>query len=375
MIAKQSEIKTLVVKIGTTLLSGERGFDGRLLEAIVKEVSALKRERDINILIVSSGAIGCGMNILNMKERPTLLPMKQATAAIGQSRLMHYYEVLFETYGNGLKTAQLLLTSRDLDDRRAYLNVRNTLNALFAIGGVIPIINENDCVATEQLSLGDNDTLAARIAMKIDADLLIILSDVDGLFDKDPMKFREAKLLDHVDVITPEIEALAEDTSVATSVGGMKTKLAAARIASSSNIPTVIANGHTPGIVGNVLDGKRPFTSFGPSTKTISKRKRWIAFGRTARGVLLVDDGARRALVDQGKSLLPAGVVSIENRFDMGDTVIVRDAEGASIARGIVNYGSDDIDRIKGCKTTEIKDILGRKDFDEVIHRDNLVLM
>lgn len=370
-----TNIRTLVVKIGTTLLSGEHGFDGRLLERQVKDLAGLKNNRQINIVIVSSGAIGCGMDMLKMKDRPALLPLKQATAAVGQSRLMHYYEVLFESYGDGLKTAQVLLTSQDLDDREAYLNVRNTLNTLFEFGNVIPIVNENDCVATEQLTLGDNDTLAAKIAGKINADLLIILSDVDGLYDKDPATHPDAKLIEHVEVVTPEVEALASDTRTATSVGGMHTKLAAARIACAAGIPTVITNGHRERIISAVLDGGGPATRFGIAAKSLSHRKRWIAFGRTTRGTLIVDDGACRALVTQGKSLLPAGIVRIEREFDMGEAVSIADTSGKDIARGIVNYSSEDLERIKGCKTAEIQAILGRKDFDEVVHRNNLVII
>lgn len=368
-------VKTLVVKIGTTLLSGEGGFDGRLLEEQVKDLSALKNSGDMNILIVSSGAIGCGMDMLGMKERPTLLPLKQATAAVGQSRLMHYYEVLFETYGKGLRTAQLLLTPHDLDDREAYLNVRNTLNALFELGNVIPIVNENDCVATEELALGDNDTLAATIAAKIDADLLIILSDVDGLYDKDPATDAGAKLIEHVETVTPEIEALALGTTNETSIGGMKTKLKAVKMACAASIPVVIANGHRAGIVRDILEGKGPCTTFGISDRRLSQRKRWIAFGRTARGTLVIDDGARVALVEQGKSLLPAGIVGVVDAFELGEAVDIEDASGRKVARGIVNYSSEGIDKIKGCNTSEIKAILGRKDFDEVVHRDNLVIL
>ena len=201
------KIKTLVVKIGTTLLTGERGFEGEVLEAVVKDLAKLKRERNLNLLIVSSGAMGCGMQRLGMTKRPTLLPVKQAVAAIGQSRLMHIYEVLFQTYGDGLQVAQVLLSASDLDRRQSYLNVRNTVNALFEFGNVIPILNENDSTATAELRFGDNDTLAAKVASKINAGLLIILSNVDGLYDGDPSS-GDAKLIPHVNAVTAEIEAL-----------------------------------------------------------------------------------------------------------------------------------------------------------------------
>ena len=370
-----TKIRTLVVKIGTTLLSGERPFDGQLLEDIVKDLAALKRERRLNVLIVSSGAIGCGMNALGITERPKLLPLKQATAAVGQSILMHYYEALFRTYGAGLKTAQVLLSASDLDNRQTYLNVRNTIKALFDLQDVIPIVNENDSTATEELKFGDNDTLAARIAAKIDADLLIILSDVDGLYNGNPAKDKGARLIERVSKITPAIEALAADTVVETSVGGMRTKLAAAKIACAAGLPMVIANGRKPHIVTGVLSGKAQATVFGPAREALSHRKRWIAFGRKAHGAIYVDEGARSALIHHGKSLLPAGVTHVEGSFGVGAAVGVLDAAGKEIARGLVNYGSEDLALIHGRKSNEIQAILGHKDFDEVIHRNNLVIL
>lgn len=375
MSTEQTEVKTLVVKIGTTLLSGERGFDGRLLEEVVKDLTALKRERDCHILVVSSGAIGCGMDALGLRERPKELPLKQATAAVGQSRLMHYYQTLFAHYGNGLTTAQVLLSAGDLDKRDSYLNVRNTVKTLFDLKTVVPIVNENDSTATEELKFGDNDTLAAKLAAKIDADLLIILSDVDGLYDKDPARDFSAKLIEHVDAITDAIEEFAKGTVVETSVGGMRTKLAAAKIANAAGVPVVIANGHRPHVIPDVLAGTCPSTRFAPSREALSHRKRWIAFGRAARGFLEVDDGARKALLDKGRSLLAAGVTDVEGAFDVGAAVRVKDSAGRIIAVGLVNYSSDDIMRIKGCRSSEIESVLGSKDFDEVIHRDNLVIL
>ena len=370
-----TDIRTLVVKIGTTLLSGERPFDGQLLEHIVKDLAQLKRERRLNVLIVSSGAIGCGMNALGITERPKLLPLKQATAAVGQAILMHYYEALFRAYGEGLKTAQVLLSASDLDNRHSYLNVRNTIKTLFDLEIVIPIVNENDSTAIEELKFGDNDTLAAKIAAKVDADLLIILSDVDGLYDKNPAKDKSAKLIEHVEKITPDIEALAGDTVVETSVGGMRTKLAAARITCAAGVPMVIANGRRPRIIADVLSGKARATLFGPAKQALSHRKRWIAFGRRTQGAVHVDDGARNALLNRGKSLLPAGVTRIEGSFGVGAAVRVLDSADTEIARGLVNFASDELMRILGRKSKEIQAILGHRDFDEVIHRDNLVIL
>ena len=369
-----TDVRTLVVKIGTSLLSGEHGFDGRIVEEIVKDLGALKHERGLNILLVSSGAIGCGMDILGMKQRPRLLPLKQATAAVGQSRLMHYYETLFQVYGKGLKTAQVLLSPHELDRRETYLNVRNTIRTLFDLGVVIPIVNENDPVATDELKFGDNDTLAARVAAKIDADLLIILSDIEGLYDKNPVIHPDAKLIEQVEWVTPEIEALAEDTVSETTTGGMRTKLDAARIACSSGMRMIIADGRADHVVRRVLDGHAPCTLFGAASAAMPHRKRWIAFGRAARGAIHVDAGAGKALLEYGRSLLPAGVAKVSDCFDMGAAVRIVDAQGRDIGCGLTNYSSDEIERIKGCKTKDIEAILGRKDFDEVIHRDNMVL-
>jgi len=288
---------------------------------------------------------------------------------------MHYYEVLFDTYGDGLQTAQVLLTAADLDNRVTYLNIRNTIHTLFSMGRVVPIVNENDSVGTEELRFGDNDTLAARVAAKIDADLLILLSDIDGLYDKNPRHHTDARLIPFVEKVTPEILALADGTNTQTSVGGMKTKLEAARIAGAAGLPMVIADGRRANVLHNILTQQGPMTLFGSSKTALSQRKRWIAFGRTTRGTIQVDDGAATALVRKGKSLLPAGIVGVTGVFSEGAAVLVVDKAGRAIARGLVNYSSDAIQRIKGCKSDQIQSILGRKDFDEVIHRDNLVLL
>jgi len=370
-----NKVKTIVVKIGTSLLTGPKGFDGQVLEEIVKELCALKSERDLNILVVSSGAIGCGMTMLGLKERPKPLPLKQAAAAVGQANLMHYYETLFRTYGEGIWPAQVLLSAADLDNRETYLNIRNTLHMLFMLKNIVPIVNENDSVAIEELKFGDNDTLAARVAAKIGAELLIILSNVDGLFDVDPRRNTEARLIPEVEKITPELEALAADTEEQTSIGGMVTKLMAARIACAAQVRTIIANGRRPNIIRDTLNAQGVGTTFYSSRETLSHRKRWIAFGRSSRGTIYVDDGAKNALLGQGRSLLAAGITKIEGKFRMGDSVRISDGQKQDIARGLVNYSSEELNRIKGCKSSEIENILGRKDFDEVIHRNNMVLM
>jgi glutamate 5-kinase len=368
-------LKTLVIKIGTNLLSGRLAFEGKVMEAVVKELCVLKRTYDLNILLVTSGAVGCGMKTLGILQRPTAVPQKQAVAAVGQATLMHYYETLFLTYGEHLNTAQVLLTQRDLDDRRSYLYVRNTLLALFAMKRIIPIINENDSTAVQELSFGDNDTLSAKIAGKINAGLLIILSDIDGLYDSNPSTNKDAKLVPFVERITPDLEACAGGAGTHTATGGMRTKLVAAKIATAAGVPVAIGNGHRSGVIQGILEGTAPCTIFSAGRAAISHRKRWIAFGRAARGSLAIDPGARRALVEQGKSLLAAGITRVEGRFEPGDAVKILDADGNPLAHGLVNYASTDIERIQGKKSGEIAAILGRKDFDEIVHRDNLVLL
>ncbi len=370
-----NSIKTLVVKIGTNLLSGRRAFDGRVMEEGVKTLCALKHEYGFNLVLVSSGAVGCGMNTLGLEKRPTALPEKQAVAAVGQATLMHNYETLFKVYGEGLHTAQVLLTLSDLDKRENYLNVRNTLHALFEMKSIIPIINENDSTAVEELRFGDNDTLAAKIAAKINADLLVILSDIDGLYDKNPAKHADAKLVETVSRITYEIEAMAGGAGSIASTGGMRTKLEAAKIARAAGVEVIIANGYTSGILRGVLEHTARCTRFEPSHTVLPHRKRWIAFGRTMKGALRVDEGACRALVQKGKSLLAAGVVEVLGDFKVGAAVDICAPDHTVVARGLVNYDSASIQQIMGHKSREIEKILGRNDFDEVIHRNNMVVL
>jgi len=369
------QIKRMVVKIGTNLLAGKLGFEGHVLEHLVKEVCDLKHARGMDIVIVSSGAVGCGMNALNMEKRPVLLPEKQAVAAIGQARLMHYYETLFRAYGGDLTTAQVLLTQADLDTRQNYLNIRNTLNTLFALGTVVPIINENDSTATEELRFGDNDTLAAKIAAKINADLLILLTDVAGLYDRNPQEDAGAVLIRDIKHITPDIEAVAGGAGSIASTGGMRTKIEAAKIATAAGVDCIITSGTQEQVLHRILSGEAARTRFFPAKEILSQRKRWIAFGRSVSGAVSIDQGARNALVQHGKSLLPAGVTSVEGKFNSGAAIRIIDDSGEVIARGLVNYDSEALRAIQGRKSSAIASILGRKDFDEVVHRNNMVVL
>jgi glutamate 5-kinase len=319
---------------------------------------------------VSSGAIRAGRERLNLDGRPRTIPEKQAAAAVGQGILMHTYAEVFT--GAGIAAAQVLLTREDLKNRVRYLNARNTLNTLLDYG-CVPIINENDTVAIEEIRFGDNDTLAALVASGLHADLLILLSDVPGLCDRDP-KLPGCLLIPEVKAITPEIRAVAGDAQGDAGTGGMRTKVDAAEIAIKSGVEMVIADGRMPGVIEAVVEGKAIGTRFRANSKKLSSRKRWIAFSAPVRGSIVVNSGASEMIVTGGKSLLPVGIVEIIGSFKAGDLVAVADEGGKRLARGFTNYSASDIRQISGRKTSEIEDILGFKDFDEVIHRDNLVL-
>lgn len=323
-------------------------------------------------MVVSSGAIAAGLKELNLPEVPKNIPQKQAAAAIGQSHLIWAYEKSFSQRNQ--KIAQILLTHDDLGNRRRYLNARNTLFTLLRYR-VIPIINENDTVAVEEIQFGDNDTLSALVTNMVEADLLLILSDVDGFYTADPRKDPQATLLFQVDKITAVIESMAWPSQSFTGRGGMVTKIQAAKKAGASGAMTIIANGKIPGIVMRVLAGDEIGTLFLPQRGRLASRKHWIAYTLKPKGEVVVDEGAREALISNGKSLLPKGIVEIKGKFGPGDAVTCLDAKGKEFARGVVNYSSEELKAIKGCYTTEIEKILGYKFYDEVIHRDNLVLL
>lgn len=323
-------------------------------------------------MLVSSGAIAAGIKELNLPEVPKNIPQKQAAAAIGQSHLIWVYEKFFGQRNQ--KVAQILLTHDDLSNRRRYLNARNTLFTLLRYR-VVPIINENDTVAIEEIQFGDNDTLSALVTNMVEADLLLILSDVDGFYTADPRRDRQASLLSQVDKITPAIEAIAQPSLSLTGRGGMISKIQAAKKAGASGAMTIIANGKHPEIIKRVLAGEEVGTLFLPQKSRLTSRKHWIAYTLKPKGDIVVDDGARDALIRNGKSLLPKGILGIKGKFGPGDAVTCIDAKGQGLARGIVNYSSEELKAIKGCYTTEIEKILGYKFYDEVIHRDNLVLL
>jgi glutamate 5-kinase len=364
--------RTIVVKVGTRVLTGE---DGRLNEARVAElVQDLHRvmETGRQVALVSSGAVGSGMGRLGLAKRPASLPQLQAVAAVGQSHLVEVYERSLRAHGR--HAGQVLLTAEDLDDRTRYLNVRNTIRALLEFGAV-PIINENDTVSVEELqtTFGDNDRLAAMVTNLIRAPLLVLLSDVEGLYDGEPHT-PGAKLIPTVMRLDESIFALVRDKATGLSKGGMASKLNAARIATTAGENVIVASGRSPGVLSRIISGETVGTLFVAQGQTVTSWKRWIGFTVQPRGYLVLDDGARRAIEKQGRSLLAIGVVDAVGSFQKGDVVALRDAHGAEFARGLVNYNAADVLRIKGVKTERIAEVLGHCPYEEVIHRDNMAV-
>jgi len=360
----------LVVKVGSGVISGERGLDAPRVQAVADDLCRLL-EAGVEVILVSSGAIAAGKADLGIRGRPRTIPQKQAAAAIGQSRVINAYKEAFGTHGR--KVAQVLLTRDDLTHRRRYLNAHNTLKTLLEYG-VTPVINENDTVVVEEIRFGDNDNLSAQVASLMEAQLLVILSDVDGLYDVNPAECPEARLIPRVERIDATVLALAGDSSSSVGTGGMMTKVAAARTAALAGIGTLILNGRKPGLLPGLLTGEQPGTRFLPAAEPMSARKRWLAFSKTV-GSLLLDDGACRALARGGKSLLPSGINQVQGSFERGDVVELCDLHGRVFAKGTVDYSRHELEQIKGCRSSEIDRVLGYKYGDEVVHRDNLVVL
>ena len=368
--AGHGSLRRIVLKVGTsTLTGGSAVVDPRRLALLAEDVAATVRGGR-EVLVVSSGAIVSGAGLLSLSRPARDLPKTQALAAVGQPLLMQRYAQAFDAVG--LRVGQVLLTQRDFAVRRQYVNARRTLEALLALG-VIPIINENDTVATEEIQIGDNDTLSALVASLVGADLLMILSDVDGLMTADPARDREARLIPVVTRIDATVVRAARRTPSPQGVGGMATKISAARTATLSGVVTVITNGALPRPLSRLLEGERHGTMFLPGRRPESSRRRWLALGLPVRGALVIDDGARAAL-ERGKSLLAAGIVDVEGAFEPGEAVVIRDTRGEEVARGVSSYPSAQVARIKGIRSTEITRVLGVRTPREVVHRDNLVL-
>ncbi|WP_347491601.1 glutamate 5-kinase [Desulfoscipio sp. XC116] len=364
-----NRMQRIIVKVGSSSLTYSNGkLNISQIEALVRQLTDL-HNRGLDVLLVTSGAVGAGMGRLGFTERPRTIPEKQAAAAVGQGLLLHMYEKIFAEYG--LVVGQVLLTKADFANRRRFLNARNTLQAMLNMD-IIPIINENDTVAVDEIKLGDNDNLAAMVGALVDADILILLSDIDGLYSCKPGT-SGARIIREINEITDEIEALAGGVGSGVGTGGMATKIQAARIAMHSGLVTIIARAAEPDVIRRLVAGEPLGTVFWPSVKLVNK-KRWIAFSATVCGRIYIDEGAARALRENGKSLLPSGITAVEGSFEMGNTVSVIAPDGKEIARGIVNYAAAEIEQIRGKKTNEIAPLLGYKDYDEVIHRDNLAL-
>jgi len=364
-------MKRVVVKIGSNILTNGEGLDTRRIHSIAKDISGIM-DLGYEVVVVSSGAIAAGMKKLGLKEKPRDVKLKQASAAIGQSSLMWAYEKSFSDFNK--KVAQVLLTKDDFSDRRRYINSKNTLTTLLSFH-VIPIINENDTVATDEIKFGDNDHLASLVAGLIEAERLIILSDVEGVYTEDPKTHPGARLVECIEEITPELEERAKGPGSIVGTGGMYSKLLAARKALDYGINVHIVSGRKEGLLYSLMKGKHHGTLIKSKAGRLSSRKGWIAYSSRAKGSVTIDDGALRALIEGGKSLLPSGIISVEGDFDIGDAVYCLDAKKNRIAKGLTNYSFSEIEKIRGKKTSEIERILGYKYSDEVIHRDNLVLL
>ena len=366
------EAKRIVVKVGTSTITYPTGkMNLGRMEKLVRELTDLANQGR-EIVLVTSGAIAVGMDRMGKKKRPRSIPQRQALAAVGQGALMHAYGSLFAAYGR--MAGQVLLTKENSRRHHQYTNSRNALKAMLAMG-VIPVVNENDAVAVDEVKIGDNDTLSATVATLVDADILIILSDVDGLYTANPATDKKARLIPEVREITPDIEKLAGGAGSAAGTGGMRTKIEAAKIATRSGVTMVVASGEEDGTIRTVLNGEAVGTLFPAREEHLKARKSWLAFGRNIAGDLVVDDGCAKAMLTGGKSLLAAGLVSVEGEFAAKSTVRVLTQEGREIARGIVNYDAVSLRRIAGRHTDEIAAILAAPVFSEVIHRDNMVLM
>ena len=365
-----ANVRRILVKVGSAVLTGEDGLDLNIIEQLVGDIAAL-RERGCQVVLVSSGAIASGKHRMGIEGKLKSIPQKQAAAAVGQGRLMRVYSNAFGKHG--LFVGQVLLTMSDITDRKRFLNIRNTLFTLMD-WGVITIINENDTVAVDEIKFGDNDHLAAMVANIVEAHLVINLTSTEGLYDRNPTDSRKAKLIPLVTEITPEIEAAATEEATPVGMGGMKSKVQAAKKVIASGIPYIIAPGRRVGVLQEIMDGKETGTLFLPPAEHLNSRKYWIAFTLRSRGRVLIDDGAKEALIRDGKSLLPSGVTQVEGDFALGDPVTCVDAAGNAIAKGLVNYSADEIRKIMGLKSSRIEQVLGYKDYDEVIHRDNLAV-
>lgn len=359
-----------VVKVGSGVLSAKKGLNNRRINALAGEICRL-RDQGIEVIMVSSGAIASGLKKVGLEKRPDSISKQQAVAAVGQSSLMMTYEKAFGRHGQ--KVAQILITRDDLNHRGRYLNARNTIFTLLS-WRIIPIINENDTVVVDEIKFGDNDNLSAMVTSLTESHLLVNLTDIDGLFDKDPRIHREAALIGTVRKTGSDVLKYASTIPGFLGTGGMASKVKAAQRVSLAGVPTIIANGHKKDIIKKIFMGEEVGTIFLPQDAALCSRKHWIAFTKSPKGEVVIDRGAQRALLFGGKSLLPSGIKEVRGMFGLGDSVILVNEDEEELAVGMVNYSSGEVKKIMGAKSSEIAPILGFKNDDEVIHRDNLVI-
>lgn len=364
-------VKRIVVKAGSGVLTGKNGLNSRVINDLTGDIFFLM-EKGLEIILVSSGAIAAGLKKVGLARRPESISKQQAIAAVGQSSLMMAYEKAFGRYGQTV--GQILITRDDLNNRHRYLNARNTIFRLLS-WKIIPVINENDTVVVDEIKFGDNDNLSAMVTSMTESNLLINLTDIDGFFDKDPRVHREARFIRVVERVDKNIMRYAGSIPGFLGTGGMASKVKAAQKAAVGGVPVIIANGRRRGVLRDIFMGKEIGTLFMPQDVTLCGRKRWIAFAKAPKGQLIIDPGASEALEKGRKSLLPSGVKEVRGRFGPGDSVVILDKKERRIAVGMVNYNSSDIKKIMGRKSGDIEASLGYKHDDEVVHRDNLVMM
>ena len=365
-----TSVKRIVIKIGSGVLTGDDGLNIPVMDDLTADMSTL-RESGIEVILVSSGAIAAGMRKLKMTRRPRTISEQQATAAVGQGNLIRAWENAFEERGH--RVGQVLLTRDDLTHRRRYLNARNTIFTLLS-WKIIPIVNENDTVVVDEIKFGDNDNLSAMVTNLSESDFLINLTNIDGLFDKDPRDHEDARLISVVEKVDRKITQFAGTIPGFLGKGGMGSKITAAKKVALAGVPTIIANGLKPGIIRHLFEGKVEGTLFLPEPVSLCSRKHWIAFTKSPKGEIIIDRGAEIAIVEKGKSLLPSGIKGVRGQFSLGNSVLLINEDGAPVAVGMVSYHSGNIRKIMGSKSAEIESILGFKHDDEVIHRNNLVL-
>ncbi len=363
-------VKRIVIKIGSGVLTGEDGLNMPVMDDLAADMSRL-RESGIEVILVSSGAIAAGMRKMKMTRRPRTISEQQATAAVGQGNLIRAWENAFEEHGH--QVGQVLLTRDDLTHRRRYLNARNTIFTLLS-WSIIPIVNENDTVVVDEIKFGDNDNLSAMVTNLSESDFLMNLTNIDGLFDKDPRDHEDACLISVVEKVDRQISRFAGTIPGFLGKGGMGSKITAAKKVALAGVPTIIANGLKSGIIRRLFEGQAEGTLFLPEAVSLCSRKHWIAFTKAPKGEIIIDRGAEIAIVEKGKSLLPSGIKGVTGQFSLGNSVLLINEDGAPVAVGMVSYHSGHIRKIMGAKSAEIESILGFKHDDEVIHRNNLVL-